>query len=41
MQNIIGGMQKDYRRLVLVFDKSIVANFPSDEVELGENMSNS
>jgi hypothetical protein len=37
MQNIIGGMQKDYRRLVRVFNKSTVANFPSHEVELGEN----
>jgi hypothetical protein len=41
MQNIIGGMQKDYRRLVRVFDKSTVANFPSHEVELGENTCNS
>jgi hypothetical protein len=37
MQNIIGGMQKDYRRLVRAFDKSTIANFPSHEVELGEN----
>jgi hypothetical protein len=41
MQNIIGGMEKDYRRLVRVFDKSTVANFPSHEVELGENTCNS
>jgi hypothetical protein len=41
MQNIIGGMQKDYRRLVRVFDKSTIANFPSHEVELGENTRNS
>jgi hypothetical protein len=41
MQNIIGGMQKDYRRLVRAFDKSTVANFPSHEVELGENRRNS
>jgi hypothetical protein len=32
MQNIIGGMQKDYRRLVRVFDKSTVANYASREV---------
>jgi hypothetical protein len=31
------GMQKDYRRLVLAFDKSTIANFPSHKVELGEN----
>jgi hypothetical protein len=37
MQNIIGGMQKDYRRLVHAFDKSTIANFTSHEVELGEN----
>jgi hypothetical protein len=37
MQNIIGGMQNDYRRLVRAFDKSTIANFPSHEVELGEN----
>jgi hypothetical protein len=37
MQNIIGGMQKGYRRLVRAFDKSTVANFPSHEVELGKH----
>jgi hypothetical protein len=37
MQNIIGGMQNDYRRLVRAFDKSTIANFPSHEVELGKN----
>jgi hypothetical protein len=36
MQNIIGDMQNDYRRLVRSFDKSTVANFPSHEFELGE-----
>jgi hypothetical protein len=41
MQNIIEGMQKDYRRLVRAFDKSTIANFPSHEVELGENTRNS
>jgi hypothetical protein len=41
MQNIIGGMQNYYRRLVRAFDKSTVANFPSHEVELGENTCNS
>jgi hypothetical protein len=41
MQNIIGGIQKDYRSLVRAFDKFTVANFPSHEVELGENMYNS
>jgi hypothetical protein len=30
-------MQNDYRRLVRAFDKSTFANFPSHEVELGEN----
>jgi hypothetical protein len=37
MQNIIGGMQNDYRRLERAFDKSVIANFPSHEVESGEN----
>jgi hypothetical protein len=40
MQNIIGGMQNDYRRLVRAFDKSSIANFPSHEVELGGNSCN-
>jgi hypothetical protein len=37
MQQIIGGVQNDYKRLVRAFDKSTIANFPSHEVELGEN----
>jgi hypothetical protein len=40
MQNIIGGMQNDYRRLVRAFDKSSTVNFPSHEVELGGNTRN-
>jgi hypothetical protein len=40
MQNIIGDMQNDYRRLVCAFDKSSIANFPSHEVELGGNTRN-
>jgi hypothetical protein len=40
MQNIIGGMQNNYRRLVRAFDKSSIANFPSHEVELGGNTRN-
>jgi hypothetical protein len=35
------GYAKDYRRLVRAFDKYTVANFPSHEVELGENTHNS
>jgi hypothetical protein len=41
MQQIIGDMQNDYKRLALTFDKSNVANFPSHEVETGENTRNS
>jgi hypothetical protein len=41
MQHIIGGIQKDYKRIVRAFDKSTVANFPSHEVEFGENSRNS
>jgi hypothetical protein len=40
MQNIIRGMQNDYRRLVRAFDKSSIANFPSHEVELEGNTRN-
>jgi hypothetical protein len=40
MQNIIGGMHNDYRRLVRGFDKSSIANFPSHKVELGGNTRN-
>jgi hypothetical protein len=40
MQNIIGGMQNDYRRLVRAFDKSNIANFPSHDDELGGNTRN-
>jgi hypothetical protein len=40
MQNIIGDMQNDYRRLVRAFDKSSIASFPSHEVELGDNARN-
>jgi hypothetical protein len=40
MQNIIGGMQSDFKRLVRAFDKSNIANFPSHEVELGGNTCN-
>jgi hypothetical protein len=36
MQHIVGGIQKDYKRIVRAFDKSTVANFSSHEVELGE-----
>jgi hypothetical protein len=38
MQQIIGGMQDDYKRLARAFDKSIVANFPTHEVETKDNM---
>jgi hypothetical protein len=37
MQQIIGSMQNDYKRLVRAFDKSIIVNFPSHEFESGEN----
>jgi hypothetical protein len=40
MQNIIGGMQNNYRRLARAFDKSSIANFPSHEIELGGNTCN-
>jgi hypothetical protein len=34
-------MQNDYKRLVCAFDKSTITNFPSHEVESGENMHDS
>jgi hypothetical protein len=37
MQQIIGGMQEDYKRLARAFDKSAVTNFPSHEVETRKN----
>jgi hypothetical protein len=37
MQQITGGMQNNYKRPVHEFDKSIVSNFPSHEVESREN----
>jgi hypothetical protein len=40
MQHIVGGIQKDYKRIVRAFDKPTVANFSSHEVELGENTRN-
>jgi hypothetical protein len=40
MQNIVGGMQSDFKRLVRAFDKSNIANFPSHEVELEGNTRN-
>jgi hypothetical protein len=33
MQQIIGGMQDDYKWLVHAVDKSNIANFPTHEVE--------
>jgi hypothetical protein len=41
MQHIVGGIQNNYKRLIRAFDKSTIANFPSHEVKLGENTSNS
>jgi hypothetical protein len=41
MQRIVGDIQKDHKRLVCVFDKSIIANLPSHELELREYTRNS
>jgi hypothetical protein len=41
MQQIIWGMQDDYKRLARAFDKFVVANFPTHEVETKENMHDS
>jgi hypothetical protein len=37
MQQILGGMQDDYKRLARVFDKSAITNFPLHKVETREN----
>jgi hypothetical protein len=37
MQYIVGDIQNNYKKLMHAFDKSTIANFPSHEVELGEN----
>jgi hypothetical protein len=34
MQQIIGSMQDDYKRLACAFDKSVVANFPRTRLKL-------
>jgi hypothetical protein len=41
MQQIIGGKQDGYKRLARAFDKSVVGNFPTHEVETKENMHDS
>ena len=41
MQHIVGGIQNNYKRLMRAFDKSTIANFPSHEVKLGDNMRDS
>jgi hypothetical protein len=38
---MLEGMQKDYKRLACAFDKFVVLNFPSREVETKENMHDS
>jgi hypothetical protein len=37
MQQIIGGMQNDYKRLVRAFDKSTIANFPRTRLNHGKH----
>ena len=38
MQQILGGMQGDYKRQACVFDKFAITIFPSHEVETKKNM---
>jgi hypothetical protein len=40
-QQVLGGMQDDYKRLARAFNKSIVTNFSLHEVETRENTRNS
>jgi hypothetical protein len=37
MQQILGGVQEDYRRLARAFDKSVITHFPSHDVETKQN----
>jgi hypothetical protein len=37
MQQILGGIQDDYKRLARVFDKSAITNFPLHKVDMREN----
>jgi hypothetical protein len=41
MQQILGGMQEDYRRLAHVFNKLAITNFPLHEVETKEHTQDS
>jgi hypothetical protein len=41
MQQILGVMQNDYKRLGCAFDKFVVTNFPLHDVETKENTQNS
>jgi hypothetical protein len=41
MQQVLGGMQEDYRRLARAFEKSIVPNFPSCDVDARNGTHNS
>jgi hypothetical protein len=37
MQQILGGCQEDYMRLARAFDKSVIASFPSHDVQTKDN----
>jgi hypothetical protein len=37
MQQILGGVQEDYSRVVRSFDKSVIASFPSHDVQTKDN----
>lgn len=37
MQQILGGVREDFRRLARAFDKSVIASFPSHDVQTKDN----
>jgi hypothetical protein len=40
MQQLLGGVQEDYSRLARAFDKFVITNFQSHDVETKENPQN-
>jgi hypothetical protein len=37
MQQILGGVREDFRRLARAFDKSVIASFPSHDAQTKDN----
>jgi hypothetical protein len=41
MQQVIGGMQENYKRLVRAIEKSVIPNFTSYDIDAQNNTQNS